>query len=231
MAITGAQLVQDAAYQAGILGQDATPALTNDDAQLILRRLNRLADSWSNDDLMIFTNGTETFPLSAGVSAYSTSLLTNGRPLNMDAVWVTYGGVDYFLQLISDDAYGSIALKNIQAIPNVVWINPGMPQNTLTFWPVPFAPMTANCSTQRVLTTAVAMTTTLSFPPGYEKAFVDGLAVDICPAFGITPSPAMIDAAQKSMRRVKVANYSPSEVSTPFDADSSLDMAYIYKPW
>lgn len=232
MAITGAQLVQDAMYQAGVLGQDQGAAPSNDDAQLVLRRLQRLLDSWSTDNLMIYQANAETLPLSASVAAYSTSLLASGRPVKIQTMWVSYAGVDYPVEQIADNRYAAIAIKNINAIPQYCWINDGFPQMQLTLWPIPFAPMTLNLICQRVLQSAtVTMATSLTFPPGYEKALVDCLAVDICPSFGLTPNAAMVQSAKEAKATLQAMNLQPLEMDTGLGSDTSYALANIYKPW
>lgn len=232
MAITGAQLVQDALYQCGVLGQDQGAAASNDDAQLVLRRLQRMLDSWSTDNLMIFQSNAESLPMSANVSTYSTSALSNGRPVKIQTMWVSYGGVDYPIEQIDDAKYASIAIKTIAAIPRYCWINDSFPQMNLTFFPVPFAPMTLNLIAQRVLQpTAVTMSTTLTFPPGYEKALVDCLAVDVAPSFGVPVTADMRQSEKEAKTTLQRLNLEPLEMSTDFDTDDTMALAMIYKPW
>lgn len=232
MAITGATLVTDAMYQAGVLGQDQGAAPSNDDAQLVLRRLQRMLDSWSTDDLMIYQANAETLSMSASVSQYSTALLAAGRPVKIETMWVTYAGVDYPVIQIDDARYASIAIKNINAIPQYCWINDSFPQMQLTFWPIPFAPMTLNMICQRLLqSTTVTMATSLSFPPGYEKALVDCLAVDIMPSFGLQPNASQLQAAKDAKTTLQTLNMNVLEAATDFDRDSSYALANIYRPW
>lgn len=232
MAITGATLVTDAMYQAGVLGQDQGAAPSNDDAQLVLRRLQRMLDSWSTDNLMIYQSNAETMALTSGVAVYSTSLLASGRPVKIKTMWISYAGVDYPVEQISDDTYAGIAIKNVNAIPEYCWINDSFPQMNLTLWPIPFASMTLNLICQRVLqASTVTMATSLTFPPGYEKAMVDCLALDICPSFGVQPTPQMVQDAKEAKATLQRLNLQPLEMATDFDRDSSYALSNIYKPW
>lgn len=231
MSITGAQLATDAMFQAGVLGQDGTSNPNGDaDIQLTLRILNRMLDSWSNERLMIYQLTTETLALVANTAAYSSSTLTQ-RPVAVEDMNVSYGGVSYPIMFIDSGTYSAIPINTIAAIPNVCWINTGFPNMTFTFYPVPFAAMTATLTTRRVLSTAIAVATVVSMPPGYEKALVTGLALEICPSFRMEATPLMVQQAKDARAALKVTNYVPLEMSTDFDTDATMDLAYMCRPW
>jgi hypothetical protein len=64
--------------------------------------------------------------------------------------------------------------------------------------------------------------TNLSFPPGYEKALVDSLAVDVFPTFKGTRTPIPPDLKQAAIQAqmvLKNTNYRPLEMVTPFDGN------------
>jgi hypothetical protein len=231
MAITGQTLVNDAATFAGVLGQDQA-TLSDNDSQTILRFLNRMVDSWSTENAMIYAISTETLALSAGVATYLSSGLAGGRPVNVGAINVTYGGVNYDLTKIDATAYSQIGIPSIQAIPTQVYIDMGMPNATFTFFPVPFAPMVANVDCQRLLaSTPITLTTSVVMPPGYERALVCNLAKEICPVFMRQVTNDIREAAMKSMKALKKINFTPLVMRTDFDRDTSYALANIYKPW
>lgn len=227
MAITGATIAQDAMFQAGVLGQDQATGAADADVQLVLRRLNRMLDSWSNERLMIYTVPRVTLPLVTNQATYTMS----PRPVAIDTVYVSYAGVDYPLEQIDNITYASIGIKTIAAIPQYVYIENGFPDMTLTVFPVPSAAMVANIDVRQVLSGPIAVGTTLAMPPGYEKAIVDNLAVDICPSFEREPTPAMLKAAQDSRAVLKTNNYTPLEAKTGFEPDTWWGLANGYKWW
>lgn len=233
MAITGAQLVQDTMFKAGVLGQDGTTQPNGDaDVQLVLRVLNRLLDAWSVESMILYATSTETLALSTGVATYSSTLLAGGRPVSVDSMNVTYAGVNYPIEKINASRYALIGIPTIQAIPQACYIDMTFPNAAFTFFPVPYAPMVANVECERVLQpTAITVATNITFPPGYEKAIIDNLAVEICPYFGFPVEPALLDAAKKSLAKLKIRNFVPGEMTTDFDTDTSYALANIYKPW
>lgn len=233
MAISGAQLVQDAMFKAKVLGQDGTTQPSGDsDIQLVLRILNRLLDSWSTESMMLYSVNTETLALSAGVATYASTLLAGGRPVSVDSVNVTYAGVNYPIIKIDAAAYSQIGIPSIAAIPSQVYIDMDYPNANFTFFPTPYAAMVANVDCERVLqATAITTATNIVFPPGYEKAIIDALAVDICPYFGEEPTTALLDSARKSRATLRIRNFVPAIMTTDFDRDPSYALSNIYKPW
>ncbi len=222
MAITGAQLVTDALLQATVLGVDQQ--LPDNMAQLALRRFNRMKDSWANISDLIFATTTDSFTMSPTVPNYSTALLANGRPAKIDSIWVILSNISYPVTMRDQQWFDSITFKPTPAIPNNCYYNAGFPDGTFNFYPTPYAAFTCNVVRMDPLTSTVTLATNLTFPPGYEKAFVDSLAVDLFPSFkgSKTPIPADLQAAAIAAREVlKRTNYQALEMRTPFDGNSS----------
>lgn len=225
-----ATLVQDAAYAAQVLGQDQT--LASGDAQLILRRLNRLLDSWSNESQMIFSNAPEQFLMTPSVAQYSTTLLPNGRPVKIDAMTVSLNNIDYAVEMIDLNKWNDISYKLTQAIPNQCYYNADVPNGQFNFYPQPYAAFTCTVYCQYQLAqTTLTMATDLVLPPGYEAAIVAGLAVDIWPSFKSgDPSQTMIKQMAESRAVLKRTNYQPLEMDTPFDhSTGDISNSFLYK--
>lgn len=231
MTITGAQLVTDALLQATVLGVDQQ--LPDNMAQLALRRFNRMIGSWGNVQDLIFATTTDSFTMSPTVSAYSTVLLANGRPASIDSIWVILSNISYPVTMRDQQWFDSITFKPTPAIPNNCYYNAGFPNGTFNFYPTPFAAFTCNVVRNDPLVGAVTLTTNITLPQGYEKAFVDSLAVDLFPTFkgSKIPIPADLKAAASEAQRVlKLTNYKPLEMRTPFDGSSSdLSNSFPYR--
>lgn len=228
---TVATLVNDAAYAAQVLGQDQT--ISSGDAQLILRRLNRMLDSWSNERQMIYVNDTESFVMTPGVNSYSTSLLSQGRPVAINAMTVLLSNIYYSVDMIDLLKWNDISYKITQAIPNQCYYNASMPDGTMYFYPTPYAAFTCNVDCQNVLSAPLLLSTDLVLPHGYEAAIVAGLAYDIWTSFKSgDPSPAMKEDMIKTRAVLKRNNYTPYEMKTPFAQDTGdISNAFLYKGW
>jgi hypothetical protein len=231
MAITGAQLVTDALLQATILGVDQQ--LPDAMAQLALRRLNRMKDSWANVSDLIFSTTTDSFTMSPTVPSYSTTLLANGRPTAIDSIWVVLSNISYPVTMRDQQWFDSITYKPTPAIPNNCYYEPSMPNGTLNFYPTPYAAFTCNVVRVNPLTGPITLTTSLAFPPGYEKALVDSLAVDVFPSFKGSKTPIPPDLKQAAIQAqmvLKQTNYKALEMRTPFDGSSSdLSNSFPYR--
>lgn len=228
---TVSTLVYDAMYAARVLGQDETP--TSADVQLVLRRLNRMLDSWSNEKQMIFLNDSETFTLTAGQQAYSTSLLAEGRPININSMRLNLNGIDYPVSQIDQQKWNAIPIKSVSSIPVWFYYDGAMPNAQMFFYPVPFAAFTAYIYCQRPLAGALTLTDTLTMPQGYEAAIVAGLAADIWPSFKAGDVPKALIAERTQTRAVlKRTNFNPMEMVNPIDRPpSAFSDAYLVPPW
>lgn len=225
---TVAVIIQDAMYAARVLGQDQT--VSSGDGQLVLRRLNRMLDTWSNEKLLIYANDQESFLMTAGQQIYSTSLLPSGRPVAINSMRVTLSNIDYPVDFIDQLKWNGISYKPVQAIPNQCYYDAAFPNANFYFYPIPYAAFTCTLYAQRVLSSPLLMATDLTLPPGYEAAIVAALAVDISPSFGKQPTPAMLLDKTETRAVLKRTNYTPLEMVTPFgNNDSDISNAFLYK--
>lgn len=211
---TAAQVVNDALLAAGV--GDQYNALDATTSQLALRVFNRMLDSWSNDSLVIYNRSEDNFPMVSGQSAYSTSLLTV-RPIELTHAFVRQNNVDYQCDLIGAEDYARIAYKPTTGLPDQLYYNAGFPTGVLNFFPTPGTNYTAYVGYLAPLADMGTLQTTLSLPPGYERALVYGLSCDMAPFLGVQVTPSMVDLAKSSKHKVKRANYELNEahVSLP----------------
>lgn len=206
---TAADIVADAALAAGI--GDQFNALDATSAGIALRTLNRLLESWSTESLIVFNQAQDSFTMTAGQAAYSTSLLT-ARPMDVTHVFIRQSGVDYPCEMIGPEDYANIGYKTTAGIPYQCYYNSGMPQGVLTFFPVPSGAFQCFVGYRAQLDAVASLTQQLSLPPGYETALVYGLATMLCPLFGTDPTPTCIFHAKDAKAKIKPSNESLNEV-------------------
>jgi len=211
---TGTDIVTDALFAIGAMGQG--DSLQNADAQICLRRLNRMLDAWSTVKEMCFETFFDSFSLIGGVQGYSSTLLSSGRPLEVNEIRVQLNNVDYPVELIGDEEWSKIPYKLVQALPRKCWIDTGYPNNTFNFYPIPEQTYTCYVGERRPLTNAITLSTTISFPPGYEKALVDNLAVDVASTFGRQVSPELMQMAITGRKVLRTINYTPDLMNADF---------------
>jgi len=228
---TVSTLVQDAMFQASAIGQDQTP--TSGDAQLVLRRLNRMLEQWATEGQMVYAVQIETFTMTAGTAEYSSTLLTSGRPVFVESMKVRLNNIDYPVEMIDLEKWDAIGYKLTQAIPNQCYYHATYPNSTFKFYPVPYAAFECTVNFQTLLTGTLTMGDDLLLPPGYEAAIVAALAVDIWPSF---KGPKLIpDALEKDRTRtranIKRVNFEPKEMLNPIGGLPFADVsnAFLYK--
>ena len=225
---TGAVLVQDAMIQAGIIG--STETVTANDQALVLRRLNRMVESWDNENLMLFALSGQSFTMVAGQSAYpSNTYLTDGRPTSIDAITVRLSNIDYPVDIIDNQTWNAIPYKPTTGIPAQCFIDTDYPNTTLRFYPTPYGEFTCFVQARSPLFGTIDASTDVVGPRGYEKAIVDNLAIDIAPSFGVEITPGMVQSAKESRAVLKRNNYNPLQMETGLADNRPSPDAFIYR--
>ena len=223
---TVSTLVADAMFAARVLGQDQTAS--SGDTNLVLRCLNRMLDSRSNEKQLIFSRDSEAFSTVAGQQAYATSVLTAGRPIAIDSMRLTLSGVDYVVEPVDLGKWNSISVKNVSSIPEVFYYDAAFPNASIFFYPIPYAIFTATVYAQRVLAGPLAMATNLAMPAGYEAWIVAELAVEIWGSFKSAPMPAlMMERANYTKAVLKRTNYVPMEMNTGLGGGRGSAAGYL----
>ena len=222
---TARELIYDAMTAVGILGQgDVAPSAA--DAAVGLRKLQRMLDSWSVDGPMVYAITQETITLTAADGTYATTdLSTNTRPVAVEGGFIRYSGTDYPLTLITRAQWNSIGVKTTQGVPELLFYDPTMTAGAFEFYPVPSASMTAYINCRRVLASGLTLDTSFSLPPGYEKAIVDNLAVDLAAGgFGAQASPLLMMEAANAKRLLETLNWRPPVMDSMFAGEVEYDI-------
>ncbi len=179
-----------------------------------LAAFNAMISSWSTERLSVFCMQDQPFSWAAN-QAFRT-LGPSGdfvgvRPIAVDpSTYFVSGGVSYPLFLVNEDQYNSIALKtSTSTLPQVLLVNNTMPNATLTAYPVPTQAITIHVVSVLALTEPSELATTLSYPPGYERALRYSLACEMAPEFGVEPAPRVqriADVSKRSLKRINNPN-------------------------
>lgn len=203
----------------GQLAEGETPSSeTSADA---LTAFNQMVDSWSVDRLAVYTTQDQTFTWTANDNSVTFGPtgadFTGTRPISVDdSTYFVVNSLSYPLAIINQEQYNAIALKSSTSTwPQLLWINMGMPNITLTLWPVPTSAITFHLVSVTALTQPATLATTLTIPPGYLRAFRYNLACEIAAEFGVEPSPRVARIAIQSLRSVKRINNPGDLMSMP----------------
>ena len=217
---TANDLIKRAMRLAGALGKGETP--DDDEAQDGLTALNSMLDSWKTERLAVFQIVQASHTWASGQSSRTigesgSPSFSAQRPVRIDSAIVTDSNSnDYPLTILLDRTeYDSIVVKTTESsLPSWLFYDPAYPNGTLYLYPVPSAQVTLKLNTWQTLQLFDTLTEELSLPPGYERAIVYNLALELAPEFGTGRKidPQVPSIAIQSKAAIKTLNQ-PSMVS------------------
>ncbi len=207
---TAGSVIKRAMRLLGQLDSGATP--TTDEYTDGLEVLNDLVDSWNNDQLLCFSYQTESLTLADGDSSYTIGAsgdLNTTRPVEILEAYVISGTTSYPVKIINEAEYAAIPDKDSEGdFPTRLLFRPTMAssQATVIVHPVPSAANTLKITTRVVVSSFAATSTTVTLPPGWNRALATNLAVEWAPEFEVTPAGSVLKAAVESLALIKRTN-------------------------
>lgn len=193
----------------GVLAEGETPSSdTSNDA---LTALNQMLDSWSTERLTVFCTQDQVFTWPANQATRTigpTGNFVGNRPVRLeDSTYFVLDGTSFPIQIVNELEYNSIPVKDTaSSYPSLLLLEPSFPNSTMTVYPVPSQDLSWHFISVSELSQPTTLTTALSFPPGYLRAFTFNLAVELAPEFGVEPSPQVQRIAMVSKRNLKRIN-------------------------
>lgn len=203
---TARQIIKQSLLKIGALVKTEDPSA--DEANDALLALNQLVQSWSNDASVIVSRAWETFTLQAGVSTYTMGAggsFNTIRPINIVSGYIRNGSVDTPLTIIGDEAYNSIGFKSISGIPQFLDYDNANPVDNVRVYPVPSAAYSIFILSEKPLANIASLDTDIVFPPGWERALVYNLAVELAPEYNQPIDPRVEKIANESLSKIRIA--------------------------
>jgi hypothetical protein len=217
----------------GMLAEGETPsAAASQDA---LSAMNQMIDSWNTERLSVFSTQDQIFTWPASTQSRTlgpTGNFVGNRPVLLDDA--TYfrdaaTNVSYGIKIINQQQYNGIAVKTVTSTyPQVMWVNMTYPDIEMYVYPVPLRPLEWHFVSIQELTQPAVLATTLSFPPGYLRAFKYNLACEIAAEFGVEPSPQVQRIAMTSKRNLKRINNPDDVMAMPYGIVANRQRYNIY---
>lgn len=217
MAMTASALIASSLKIIGVLASGESPS--NNEASDALITLNDLIDSWSNEQLLIPNKVREVFPLVSGQQSYTMGVGGNfntARAQKIENAIIQLAQnspvIELPMKILNQDEYASIILKTLAStFPLYVYADGSYPLDSLSFWPVPNT--TVNnvvLYSWKPLADLTSLTTTLSLPPGYQRALKYALALELAPEYGKMLSEQAVELAVQSRAAIKRMNVEPA---------------------
>ena len=217
----------------GVLAEGETPsAETANDALFALRQM---IDSWDTERLSVFSTQDQVFSWPSGERTRTlgpTGDFVGLRPVLLDDA--TYfrdpqTNVSYGIKFINQQQYDGIAVKTVTSTyPQVIFTNMTYPDIEMVIYPVPLRLLEWHFISVEKLTQPALLSTEMSFPPGYLRAFRYNLACELAPEFGIEPSPTVSRIAMYSKRNLKRINNPDDIMALPYSIVGTRQRYNIY---
>ena len=233
MSTTAGDQINGALKLLGVLAENETPSAAT--AQDGLTTLNQMIDSWNTERLSVYSTQDQIFSWLPGFKTRTlgpTGDFVGNRPILVDDA--TYfldpaSGISFGIKLINQQQYDGIAVKTVTSTyPQVMFVNMTYPDITMTVYPVPTLPLEWHIVSVEELTQPAVLATTLSFPPGYLRAFRFNLACEIAAEFGVEPSPQVSRIAMTSKRNIKRINNPDDVMAMPYGIVANRQRYNIY---
>lgn len=210
---TAQTLIDRALRLIGQIGAGASPS--SDESADALEALNDLIDDWRNEGLMCFALQEESLTLANADASYTigaTGDLATTRPVAIERAWIVDDDVSHPVRLITEQEYADIPAKTTAGDwPDRALYRPSITSDrgTLIVYPVPNATRTLKLLTRVPLAELAAVGTTVTLPPGYRKALIANLALEIAPEYQTSPSDEVVKMARESKANIKRINARP----------------------
>ena len=217
----------------GVLAEGETPsAETSQDS---LNALNQMIDSWNTERLAVFSTQDQIFlwpPGELNRTLGPTGDFVGNRPVLLDDA--TYfrdpqTNVSYGIKFINQQQYDGIAVKTVTSTyPQVIFVNNTFPDIDMYVYPKPLRELEWHFISVEELTQPATLATSLTFPPGYLRAFRYNLACEMAPEFGVEPSAQVQRIAMYSKRNLKRINNPDDIMALPYSIVGTRQRYNIY---
>lgn len=237
MSLSANDIIERAMVKARIIAPGESIPVGKSDQ--VYDELNDMLESWALEKLMVLADVLESFSLIIGQAEYTYGAggdFDSARPIEIkDENFIRSGGVDYPVPLKTLDVYRRQISKTTQTRPRIMAYNPEYPLGKVFFWPTPPTTDTVHFRAAKTLTGFSDKTTKVDLEPGYSRAIISNLAIEISPNFGKKVSKELAFLAEQAKRSIKSANSIPIKPSTCPDlrsiAGNSRTGNILSGPW
>lgn len=194
---------------------DPDESLPQSQADDALAALNSMIEAWNLEHLLLFSEQRQTVSFTSSTQTYtvgSGATWNINRPIKIERVGVISGTSELPVRIINQETWASVVDKTATGtFPQLLYIDNAYASgfSTATVWPVPTTSGTLAIYAWTQLTSLSTLETTVSFPPGYERALRYCLALELCAEYGKEVPPAVAATAMRAIGAIKRANAKP----------------------
>ena len=206
---TANQIITDALKKLGVWQKGET--IDADEGADGLRALNLMIDSWSNEDLMLYQQVQRTKALTSSDGQYTigdSGDIDTTRPVRIATAYVQdSGGNDWPIKIINAAQWASISLKTVDGTyPSYLYYRPDYPLGVINLYPEPSSGLTLYLECWDQITQFASGVTSASLPPGYERALIYNLAIELAPEYGKPIGQEIAKLAMESREFIQDVN-------------------------
>lgn len=211
MGITANDIMKRALVKMGVLSPGE--ALSAPISAQVFSELNDMLESWALEKLLVYASVLENFTLTAGQTEYTYGAGGNfdsTRPIKIrDDTFIRSGTIDRKVKKITLDVYRRQIGKSNQSTPQFFAVNPEYPKLKVLFYPTPSAADSIYFRVWKQLVKFVDKTTEVDLPPGYARAIISNLAIEVSPNFGKKISESLAALSFVAKKNIKMVNATP----------------------
>lgn len=205
------QLLYPALRLAGVLtaaGRTASPSQMEDAFEC----LNRLIDTWRTQQYLVFRVESQRWTLSPSQTSYTIGPGADfdiaQRPIEITDANIVLTGtgteVHCPLRLLDDHEWAWRRVREIPTtIPTEMYYNHEYPIARIFLWGYPTMGNDLELFYWNQLQQFTSQGDPVTWPPGYEEAVVNSLAVRLCAIFRIDPTPSLVQQARETRAWLK----------------------------
>lgn len=232
---TARDLIRLALAELGTLAISETPSA--EDSSIAFDKLNLMIDSWSGQNLMHIAKTQENFSLVVGTGNYSigpSQTFDTAKPLDVVGAYIRDGqGIDTKIVVVDRKNYNLESDKDLQSKPEKIFYDKGLTQQTshsgtLYLYPVPDYAYTLYLTIIKPFEEFDDLDSAITFPPGYKKAIVENLAINLAPIFGANITKELAFNAEDSLGAVQNINARNISGSVKLDIPGQCNNDNIY---
>lgn len=194
-------------------------------AQTALEALNVLLESWALERLWTPTRSQVPLTLVPGQATYTwgetvpPADIPYAPPTRLEQALLTVDtlapGLEWPIEVLDQTEYQAGIWQKALAssYPAAVYLNPTVPVYQLSVWPVPTQAYTLQLFAWMHSAPYLHWDHVLSWPVGYQRPMIYGLAVDLGPQYDIEASPTVHRIAEESKRAIFPINVEVGRLS------------------
>lgn len=204
--MTGRDAVAASLRLLGVLASGETSSAA--EATDGLSALNRMLGSWSAEGSMVPFKVREEFTLTPGTASYTmgpSGVFNTTRPIDIERATIEIQSStpvsEYPVRIVTIAEWAAIGLKDLASdVPTDLYPEGTYPLETLNLYPVPSVANKLVLYSMKALTAIATLDTAVSLPPGYDRAIIYNLAVELAPEYGkaVPDTVAMVAMESKA---------------------------------